>query len=52
MTAMLHMRMRQQTQKLLALLVLLFLLAALGFMTFRAYLGPDFLIGFGNLFMC
>ena len=52
MTPIARMRMTQQTQKLLAMVVLLLLLAAVGFLTFRAYLGPDFLIGFGNIFLC
>ena len=45
-------RMTQQTQKLLGLLLLIFLLAWAGYLSFRAYLSPDFLIGFGNLFVC
>ena len=45
-------RMTQQTQKLIGLLLLVFLLAWVSYLTFRAYLGPDFLIGFANLFVC
>lgn len=45
-------QMTQQTQKFLGLLMLIFLLAYAGYLTFRAYLGPDFLIGFANLFVC
>jgi hypothetical protein len=44
--------MKQQTQKLLGLLLLLSLLAYLSYLTLRAYLGPDLLIGFANLFVC
>ena len=44
--------MTQQTQKLLGLLLLVVLLAYVSYLTFRAYLGPDFLIGFANLFNC
>jgi len=44
--------MTQQMQKLLAWLLLLCLLACVGYVTFRAYLGPDFLLGFANLFVC
>lgn len=44
--------MTQQTQKLIGLLLLMFLLAWVCFLTFRAYLGADFLIGFGNPFVC
>lgn len=43
--------MTQQTQKLLGLL-LLGLLAWMGYLTLRAYLGADLLLGFANLFIC
>ena len=44
--------MTQPTQKLLGWLLLLCLLAYLSYHTVRAYLGPDLLIGFANLFTC
>lgn len=44
--------MTQQTQKFLGLLLLISLLAYVSYVTFRAYLSPDFLIGFANTFVC
>lgn len=44
--------MMQQTHRLLVWVLLLALLAYLSYLSFRAYLGPDFLIGFANLFSC
>lgn len=44
--------MTQQTQKLLGLLLLLGLLAWLSYVTLRAYLGAELLLGFANLFTC
>jgi hypothetical protein len=44
--------MTQQTQKILGFLLLLCLLAYVSYLTFRAYLSPDMLIGFANMFHC
>ena len=44
--------MMQQSHRLLAWLLLLALLAYVSYLSFRAYLGPDFLIGFANQFSC
>ena len=44
--------MMQQSHRLLAWLLLLSLLAYVSYLSFRAYLGPDFLIGFANQFSC
>ncbi len=44
--------MTQQMQKLFVWLLLACLLAYVGYVTFRAYLGPDFLLGFANIFVC
>ena len=44
--------MMQQPHALLAWALLLALLAYLSYLSFKAYLGPDFLIGFANLFSC
>ena len=44
--------MTQQTQKVLGLLLLISLLAYASYLTFRAYLSADFLIGFANTFVC
>jgi hypothetical protein len=44
--------MTQQTQRLLAWLLLLALMACVSYLTFRAYLSPDFLIGFANQLSC
>ncbi len=44
--------MMQQPHALLAWALLLVLLAYLSYLSFKAYLGPDFLIGFANLFSC
>jgi hypothetical protein len=45
-------QMTQQTQKVLGLLLLISLLAYASYLTFRAYLSADFLIGFANTFVC
>ena len=42
----------QQTHRLLAWLLLLALLSYVSYLSFRAYLSPDFLIGFANQFSC
>ena len=44
--------MTQQMQKLAGVLLLMALLLTVTYISFRAYLGPDFLIGFANLFAC
>lgn len=44
--------MSQQAKRLLMWALLLVLLAYVGYVSFRAYLGPDFLIGFANMFSC
>lgn len=41
-----------QTRRLLVWMVLLVLLVYLSYLSFRAYLSPEFLIGFANLFSC
>jgi hypothetical protein len=41
-----------QTHRVLAWVVLTALLAYLSYLSFRAYLSPEFLIGFANLFSC
>ena len=40
------------TQKMLGWLLVFCLLGYGGYVVFRAYLGPDFLIGFANLLVC
>jgi hypothetical protein len=44
--------MTRQSRQLLVWGLLGVLLAYLCYVTFRAYLGPDFLIGFANIFSC
>ena len=44
--------MTQQARQLLVWVLLGVLLAYLTFVSFRAYLSPDFLIGFANMFTC
>ena len=44
--------MTRQTRQLLVWMLLSVLLAYLSYVSFRAYLGPDFLIGFANIFSC
>ena len=44
--------MTQQTQRMLMWVLLLALLAYVNYLSFRAYLSPEFLIGFANLFSC
>ena len=41
-----------ETRRLLVWVVLLVLLTGLSYLSFRAYLVPDFLIGFANLLHC
>jgi hypothetical protein len=41
-----------QTRRILMWALLLMLLAYLSYLSFRAYLSPEFLIGFANLFSC
>jgi hypothetical protein len=41
-----------QSRRALAWAVLLFLLTVASYLSFRAYLSPEFLIGFANLFSC
>ena len=41
-----------QTRRLLVWMVLLVLLAYISYLSFKAYLSPEFLIGFANLFSC
>jgi len=44
--------MTRQARQLLVWALLGVLLAYLSYAIFRAYLGPDFLIGFANIFSC
>ena len=44
--------MTRQARQLLVWVLLGVLLAYTSYVSFRAYLGPDFLIGFANLFSC
>jgi hypothetical protein len=44
--------MTHQLQKLLGVLLLAILLACTAYVVFQAYLTPEFLIGFANLFVC
>lgn len=44
--------MTQQTQRIVMWALLLALLAYVSYLSFRAYLSPEFLIGFANLFAC
>ena len=44
--------MTRQARQLLVWVLLGVVLASITYVSFRAYLGPDFLIGFANLFMC
>ena len=44
--------MTRQARQLLVWVLLGVLLAYLSYLSFRAYLGPDFLIGFANVFSC
>ncbi len=44
--------MAPQVQRLLVWALLLVLLAYVNYLSFKAYLGPEFLIGFANLFSC
>ena len=44
--------MTRQGRQLLVWVLLGVLLAYLTFVSFRAYLSPDFLIGFANMFSC
>jgi len=41
-----------QTRRILMWVLLLTLLAYMSYLSFRAYLSPEFLIGFANLFSC
>jgi len=41
-----------QTRRILMWALLLTLLAYMSYLSFRAYLSPEFLIGFANLFSC
>ena len=41
-----------QTHRLLVWIILTTLLAYVTYLTFKAYLGPDFLIGYANFFSC
>ncbi len=41
-----------QTHRLLVWLFLASLLAYVSYLSFKAYLGPDFLIGYANMFAC
>lgn len=41
-----------QTHRPLVWLLLAALLAYITYLSFRAYLSPDFLIGFANMFTC
>ena len=41
-----------QTRRVLMWALLLTLLAYMSYLSFRAYLSPEFLIGFANLFSC
>ena len=42
----------QPPHRLLAWVLMLALLAYMSYLSFRAYLSPEFLIGFANLFAC
>ncbi len=44
--------MMHQTRHVLMWALLLALLAYVSYLSFRAYLSPEFLIGFANLFSC
>ena len=44
--------MTHQTRRMLMWAMLLTLLAYTSYLSFRAYLSPEFLIGFANLFSC
>ena len=44
--------MTQQPRRLLVWTLLLALLAYLSYLSFKAYLSPEFLIGFANLYSC
>ncbi len=44
--------MTQQARQLLVWMLLGVVLAYLTYISFRAYLGPAFLIGFANIFSC
>jgi hypothetical protein len=44
--------MTPQPRRLLTWVLLLSLLAYLSYLSFRAYLSPEFLIGFSNLYSC
>lgn len=44
--------MMRQTRHVLMWALLLALLAYVSYLSFRAYLSPEFLIGFANLFSC
>ena len=44
--------MTQQARQLLVWVLLGVVLAYLSYLSFRAYLGPDFLLGFANMFTC
>jgi len=44
--------MTRQARQLLVWVLLGVLLAHITYVSFRAYLGPDFLIGFANIFSC
>ncbi|MBI2290764.1 MAG: hypothetical protein HYU73_10585 [Betaproteobacteria bacterium] len=44
--------MTQQARQLLVWVLLGVVLAYLSYISFRAYLGPDFLLGFANIFSC
>ncbi len=42
----------RQTHRPLVWLLLAVLLAYMSYLSFRAYLSPDFLIGYANMFSC
>ena len=42
----------RQTHRPLMWALLAVLLAYLSYLSFKAYLGPDFLIGYANMFAC
>ena len=44
--------MTRQTRRALMWALLVILLAYISYMTFRAYLSPELLIGFANTFSC
>ena len=44
--------MTRQARPFLVWMLLGVLLVYLSYVSFRAYLGPDFLIGFANMFSC